>query len=493
ALEHPKLWGGLIDLPLHIDHQTAARVAAVLSPGLAEDQTAVRSTGVFARRMRHAPPATTGEWHPTGTTLITGGTGGIGARLARWLASNGAPHLLLLSRRGPEAPGVDKLTQELKALGSQVTVIACDVADRPRLEQALGQIPADKPLSTIFHAAGVLNYLPITKLTSAELDNVLRPKSHAAAHLHELARHHPVTTFLLFSSGAATWGSGQQSAYAAANHYLDALAHHRHHDHQPATSLAWGLWGDAGMVADEAATAFLARFGVHPIQPDLAIRGLHQAIAAGTTALTIASIDWARFIPTFTAARTSPLLADLPENSRSAAADKAAVAPLVAELAGATAAQRNQILLRHVQTQAAATLGLPSPATVPAHKPFQELGFDSLTAVQLRNQLNASTGLHLPTTVVFDRPTPQELADYLHTRLEGHGTPTEGTILAELAKWAAASASGQVDAAARRRIAVRMRSLATSWSDGPAANGRDLETATADDMFALISEEFGKS
>jgi acyl carrier protein len=297
----------------------------------------------------------------------------------------------------------------------------------------------------------------------------------------------------LFSSGAATWGSGQQSAYAAANHYLDALAHHRHHDHQPATCLAWGLWGDVGMVADEASTAFLARFGVHPIQPDLATKGLHQAIAAGTTALTIASIDWARFIPTFTAARPAPLLAGLPENSQPAAADKAAAAPLVAELAGATAAQRNQILLRHVQTQAAATLGLPSPAAVPAQKPFQELGIDSLTAVQLRNQLNASTGLQLPTTVVFDRPTPQELAGYLHTRLEGHGAPTEGTILAELAKWEAACASGQVDAAARRRIAVRMRSLATSWSDGPAANGRDLETATADDMFALISEEFGKS
>jgi acyl carrier protein len=146
-----------------------------------------------------------------------------------------------------------------------------------------------------------------------------------------------------------------------------------------------------------------------------------------------------------------------------------------------------------VQAQAAATLGLPSPLAVPPHKPFQELGFDSLTAVQLRNQLNASTGLQLPTTVVFDRPTAQGLANYLHTRLAGQDVPTEGAILAELARWEAACASGEMDAAARRRIAVRMRSLLTSWSDGPAASGSDLETATADDMFALISEEFGKS
>ncbi len=130
---------------------------------------------------------------------------------------------------------------------------------------------------------------------------------------------------------------------------------------------------------------------------------------------------------------------------------------------------------------------------MPAHKPFQELGFDSLTAVQLRNQLNAGTGLQLPTTVVFDRPTPQELADYLHTRLAGQDVPTEGSILAELARWEGAGASDELDAAARRRIAVRMRSLLTAWSGGRATPGHDLERATADDMFALISEEFGKS
>ncbi|WP_343871442.1 SDR family NAD(P)-dependent oxidoreductase, partial [Dactylosporangium roseum] len=425
ALEHPKLWGGLIDLPLHIDQHTAPRIAALLAPGQPEDQTAIRPTGTFARRMRHAPPAPTvpATWQPTGTTLITGGTGGIGAHLARWLASNGAPHLLLLSRRGPAAPGADALTQELEHLGTDVTITACDAADRGQLEQALSRIPADQPLTTVIHAAGVPNYIPVTNLTTTELDNVLRPKTQAAAHLHDLTKDHPVTTFLLFSSGAATWGSGQQSAYAAANHYLDALAHHRHHDHQPATSLAWGLWGEAGIAAAQSTVAYFSRFGLHAMNPDLATKALRQAVTAGTPTLTIADIDWAQFTPAFTAGRPAPLLADLPENSRPAAdgakPGATATTPLGQELRRATPSRRYQILLNHVRTEAAATLGHSGADAIPANKPLRELGFDSLTAVQLRNQLNRATGLELPATIIFDQPTPQALARYIEGELLG--------------------------------------------------------------------------
>ncbi|MBV9446187.1 MAG: SDR family NAD(P)-dependent oxidoreductase, partial [Streptosporangiaceae bacterium] len=496
ALEHPRLWGGLIDLPATIDQRTASQVAAILTPGQPEDQVAIRSSAVWARRLEHAPPGARrpdAEWRPTGTTLITGGTGGIGGHLARWLAAAGAPHLLLTSRRGPGAPGADELTQELKDLGSSVTITACDAADRAQLEETLRYIPADLPLTTVIHAAGVLSYAPITDLSPATLSDVLGPKSHAAVHLHELVQDHPVSTFLMFSSGAATWGSGQQAAYAAANHYLDALAQHRHAHDQPATSLAWGLWSDVGMAADQASTAFLSRFGIHSLHPDLATKALHHAITANATTLTIANIDWTRFTPTFTTGRPAPLLADLPENHQATEPSGTAATPLVEELTGATAAQREQILLDHVQTQTAATLGLPSRVEVPPDKPFSDLGFDSLTAVQLRNQLNASTGLRLPTTLVFDRPTPRELADYLYGQLVGHDRPTEGSILAELDRWEAVGARGEVDPAARRRIAVRMRSLLASWNGGPAASSRDLETATADDMFELISEEFGKS
>ncbi|MDN3360143.1 SDR family NAD(P)-dependent oxidoreductase, partial [Actinomadura sp. DC4] len=497
ALEHPKLWGGLVDLPATIDRTTSDRLAALLAPGQPEDQVAVRSSAVWARRLEHAPPGEHGPgpgWKPTGTTLITGGTGGIGAHLARWLAAAGAPHLILTGRRGPEAPGADELVRELKDLGAGVTIAACDAADRAQVEETLRLVPADQPLTTVVHAAGVTSYVPIADLTPATLSEVLGPKSYGAAHLHELTRDHPVTTFLMFSSGAATWGSGQQGAYAAANHYLDALAQHRRTRHQAGTSLAWGLWSDVGMVADQASTDFLSRFGIRPLHPDLATKALHQAVTAGTTTLTIADVDWAQFTPTFTTARPAPLLTDLPENRQAAAAPGGgAVTPLVEELTAASAAQRAQLLLQHVQTQTAATLGLPSRDAVPPHKPFQELGFDSLTAVQLRNQLNASTGLHLPTTLVFDQPTPHELAEYLHGELVDQDTPTEGSILATLDRWEAACASDEVDAASRRRIAVRMRSLLTTLTGDPAASRGDLETATADDMFELISKEFGKS
>ncbi|MBV9446072.1 MAG: SDR family NAD(P)-dependent oxidoreductase, partial [Streptosporangiaceae bacterium] len=439
ALEHPRLWGGLIDLPATIDQRTASQVAAILTPGQPEDQVAIRPTGVLARRMRHAPPtpAFPAGWKPAGTTLVTGGTGGIGGHLARWLAAAGAPHLLLTSRRGPDAPGASELEEELRHLGSNVTITACDAADRTQLVQALASIPPDQPLTTIIHAAGVPNYIPIADLTLGELDRVLRPKSHAAAHLHDLAQHHPVTTFLMFSSGAATWGSGQQAAYAAANHYLDALAHHRHNRRQPATSLAWGPWSEAGVAADQATLAFFSRFGLHSLHPDLATKALHHAITANTTTLTIANIDWTRFTPTFTTGRPAPLLADLPENRQPATASgagtSAAATPLGQQLEGAPPSRRHQILLNHVRTEAAATLGHSGTDAIPAHKPFRELGFDSLTAVQLRNQLNQTTGLELPVTMIFDHPTPQELTAYIEGELLGERPPAPAAAVVRAA------------------------------------------------------------
>ncbi|QXJ26136.1 SDR family NAD(P)-dependent oxidoreductase [Actinomadura graeca] len=500
ALEHPRTWGGLIDLPAAPDAGTPARFAAVLAAGPPEDQVAIRSAAAWARRLVHAPPQEpdpAAAWRPAGTTLVTGGTGGIGARLALWLAREGAPHLVLTSRRGADAPGAPELAAELKALGTAVTIAACDAGDREAVRGVLDGIPADLPLTAVVHAAGVSTYAPVADLTPRALDEVLRPKSHAAQHLHELTRHMDLSAFVLFSSGAATWGSGQQAAYAAANSHLDALAEHRRAQGLPATSVAWGAWGEVGMASDDASLAFFSRFGLHPVPPDLAIRALHQAVSQGATTLTVADIDWERFTPTFTAQRPAPLLDDLPENDPSAGADGAASAtPLVEELTGLPPGQRMRALLGHVQAQAAAAVGLPSPDAVPPGRPFQELGFDSLSAVQLRNQLNAATGLRLPTTLVFDHPTPQELASHLHGRLVADDTPTEDTVMAELDRWEAAWAADEADEAARRRIGLRMRALLARWTEG--GTGRpdrhqDLETATAEDIFDVISTEFGKS
>ncbi len=422
ALEYPRLWAGLVDLPARIDHQTLPRLAAALIQQ-DEDQIALRPTGVHARRLVHAKPAEIKVgWQPEGTTLITGGTGGIGAVLARWLADQGAPHLHLTSRRGPDAPGAHQLAAELTDLGTQVTVTACDVSDPDQLRALIEAHPP----TAVIHAAGVPNYIGIAELSGADLDEVLRPKALAALHLHELTRELELSAFVMFSSGAGVWGSGQQGAYGAANHFLDALAEHRHGLGLPATSVAWGPWADAGMAADQTTLTFFSRFGLHPLDAELCVKALHQAISSGEPTLTVANFDWARFTPTFTAQRPSPLLADLPENRRenvAAEQESGAVAgssqELQRELASANPVQQRQVLLQHVREQAAATLGHADVDSVPASKPFQELGFDSLTAVELRNRLNKSTGLTLPTTVVFDHPTPDALAGVLRAELSG--------------------------------------------------------------------------
>ncbi|NDZ86209.1 SDR family NAD(P)-dependent oxidoreductase, partial [Streptomyces sp. SID10115] len=251
ALEYPRLWGGLVDLPARIDHQSLNRLAAALAPAPAardEDQIAIRPSGIHARRLAHAPatPRNSGvSWQPRGTTLITGGTGGIGAVLARWLAREGAPHLLLTSRRGPDAPGAQELAAELRGLGTAVTLTACDVSDPRQLRDLLDGTPPEHPLTAVIHAAGMTDLTSIADLTTARLDDVLGSKSDAARNLHELTRDMDLTAFVMFSSGAGVWGSGQQGAYGAANHFLDALADHRRSQGLPATSIAWGPWAEA--------------------------------------------------------------------------------------------------------------------------------------------------------------------------------------------------------------------------------------------------------
>ncbi|MEU6126736.1 SDR family NAD(P)-dependent oxidoreductase, partial [Streptomyces sp. NPDC047123] len=507
ALEHPRLWAGLVDLPARIERRTLGRLAAALLPQ-EEDQTAVRPTGRHTRRLTHAPatpsPGAVGSepgGQPRGSTLITGGTGGIGAVLARWLAHRGAPHLHLTSRRGPDAPGARELAAELEASGTAVTLTACDVGDPDQLRALLDRTPAEHPLSAVIHAAGITDLTPIGELTSARLGEVLGSKADAAWRLHELTRDADLSAFVMFSSGAGVWGSGQQGAYGAANHFLDALAEHRRSLGLPATSIAWGPWAEAGMSADEESLAYFKRFGLHPIAPDLCVKALQRAVDSGEATLTVANFDWTTFTPTFTAQRPSPFLDDIPENRREAeqTGSAAETSAFREELAKTPASKRHGFLVQHVRTYAAATLGR-TVEDIPAAKPFQELGFDSLTAVQLRNQLNTTTGLTLPATVIFDHPTPEVLAAHLRGQLGDDGEATgEGSVLAALDQWDAASGTARMDEAARRRIAGRLQVLVAKWSpaqDGPEGADSahaDLEAASADDIFDLISSEFGKS
>ncbi|NYV78495.1 SDR family NAD(P)-dependent oxidoreductase, partial [Streptomyces sp. UH6] len=244
ALEEPTRWGGLIDLPEVLDTQTWQHTAAVLASDDGEDQTAVRPAGVLARRITRAAPAPTGKaWKVRGTVLITGGTGGLGARVACWAAANGAEHIVLTSRRGPDAPGAAELRTRIEELGATATVVACDTTDRDALTTLADTLRTDgTPVRAVVHTAGIGQATPLATMTPTDLTDVMDAKVTGAANLHTVFADTDLDAFVLFSSIAATWGSGGQAAYAAANTYLDALAHHRHTHHLPATSIAWGPW-----------------------------------------------------------------------------------------------------------------------------------------------------------------------------------------------------------------------------------------------------------
>ncbi|WP_449288908.1 type I polyketide synthase, partial [Micromonospora mangrovi] len=428
ALEHPDRWGGLIDVPADADARTARRVVDAIGAD-GEDQLAVRDSGVFARRLVRAPrPAgADATWRPSGTVLITGGTGALGARMARWVVAHGAAHVLLASRRGPDAPGAADLRRELESQGATVTVAACDTTDRAQLTALLDGIPAAQPLTAVVHAAGVLDDGILDSLTPERIGGVLAPKATAALLLDELTRPLDLDAFVLFASTAGIWGGPGQANYAAANAVLDALAEHRRAAGHAATSIAWGPWADAGMADSAAVEARQRKGGIHPLPPESAVTVLHQAVGDGEATLTVAGVDWQRYAPAFTASRRSPLLDAIPE-ARAAldAADGDTGGDpdgLTGRLAQLTAAEGERELLDLVRRHVAGVLGFASPAEVEPTHVFSAIGFDSLTAIELRNRLGLATGLRLPATMIFDYPTPYALVRHLRRELVGDAAP----------------------------------------------------------------------
>ncbi|MGW0517514.1 type I polyketide synthase [Crossiella sp. NPDC003009] len=430
ALEYPDSWGGLADLPDEVDSAVLTQLAAVVTGGYGdEDQLLVRREGAAARRLVRAPGAgnapsagATARYQPAGTVLVTGGTGGIGAHVARWLAREGASHLVLASRRGPDAPGAAELTTELTELGAQVTVLACDVADRA----AIAELLEAHPPNAVFHAAGVLDDGVIDSLTSDSFARVLAVKCAAAQHLHELTA--DLDAFVLFTSTAGVIGAAGQANYAAANAYLNALARSRRANGLPATAVAWGPWAGAGMAAEAgAATERMRRAGLFPLPPSRAVEALAGAIGGAEAVLTVADVDWSRFAPALAAARPMPLFADL--HGTTAPVEAEPVATLREELAEVSGPARQRRMAELVRTQVAMVLGHTGIDTVDVELPFRDLGFDSLTTLELRNGLAAATGLKLAASLVYDHPTPRELAAFLLGELFGD-SPTTAPVLA---------------------------------------------------------------
>jgi NADPH:quinone reductase-like Zn-dependent oxidoreductase/thioesterase domain-containing protein len=369
---------------------------------------------------------------PEGTVLVTGGTGGLGARFARHLAErHGARHLLLTSRRGPAAAGAAELVADLEALGATVRVEAADAADRDRLAALLGSLA--RPLTAVVHAAGVLDDGVVESLTADQVDRVLRPKLDAAAHLDELTAGADLSAFVLFSSVAALIGSPGQANYAAANAALDALATRRQAAGRPATSLAWGLWDGAGMAAGLAGAevARLERMGVGALSTELGTALYDEAVRLAPAVLAPVRLDPAALRAQARAGLLPPMLRGL---VRAPARRAGGDGSLPGRLAGVTGADREKLVLELVQAQVAAVLGYAAGAAVDPDRAFKDLGFDSLGSVELRNRLGQASGVRLPSTLVFDHPTPAAVA---------------GFLLAELAEAAEAGPAGPAPAAPR--------------------------------------------
>ena len=428
GLEEPARWGGLLDLPAEPNERAFERLCEVLGDAGGEREIAVRATGTFASRLVHVPPGAQGAegaYAPRGTVLVTGGTGALGAHVARWLARSGAEHILLASRRGLDAPGAGELVAELESLGAGVSVVGCDVADRAQVEELLAGVPEEQRLDGVFHVAGVLDDGLLEGLTAERLDRVLCAKVDAARHLHELTEGIELSAFVLFSSIAGTLGSGGQGAYAAGNAFLDALAQLRRARGVTATSVAWGAWAGDGMAAGVAERLRQGGMRAMPVAP--ALVGLQQALDRGEPHVVFADVDWERLLAGSGSGGARALLGELPEVQRvlreraaveGAGAERAG-SPLAARLAGVPAGEREREVLELVRAQAAAVLGHASAEAVPAGRAFKEIGFDSLAGVQLRNRLAAESGLRLPATLVFDHPTPAELAAHLLALLDG--------------------------------------------------------------------------
>ncbi|WP_146057699.1 type I polyketide synthase, partial [Streptomyces sp. SM10] len=416
GLELPQVWGGLVDVAGVVDERVLGRLCGVLAGGGGEDQVAVRGSGVFGRRVVRAPGSGGGAGVVVGgTVLVTGGSGALGGHVARWVVGEGAGRVVLVSRGGSVS---GELVSELEGLGAEVVVAACDVSDRGALAGLVEEVESvGGPVRAVFHAAGVGQMTGLVGMTADEFSGVLRAKVTGADNLDAVFGDRGLDAFVLFSSISAVWGSGGQGAYAAANAHLDALAERRRARGLTATSIAWGPWAEGGM-ADGEAAEHLRRHGLTAMAPTMAVTGLAQALQESDSVITVADVDWQLFTQTFTAMRTSPLLSELTELDEPASAESRP-SSLPDQFGVLSEAERASALLDLVRRQVASVLGHRNTARIPADRAFQQLGFDSLTAVELRNLLQKETGLGLPTTLVFDCPNPAALADYLSARLFG--------------------------------------------------------------------------
>ncbi|MDX3854927.1 type I polyketide synthase [Streptomyces sp. AK02-01A] len=501
----------------------AEAVTAALHAG--EPQLAVRSGRMYVPRLARitAEPTAGGAHFGTGTVLVTGAMGTLGALVARHLVTeHGVRRLLLTSRRGPAAEGASELRAELTALGARVRVVACDMAEREAVAALLASVPAEHPLTAVVHTAGVLDDGIVAGLTHEQMASVLRPKVAAAWHLHDLTRELDLAAFVLFSSAAGTLGSPGQANYAAANAFLDGLAHHRRATGLRALSLGWGLWADdSGMTSamGSADVARMARSGVAPMAAEAGLALFDASLSADRAFLLAARIDTAALRAAAASGPTPAVFRGLVRaTSRRVVRDVSghpgtAGSAWARGLDGLDVAQQREKVLELVRGEVAAVLGHSNPRKVDTGRGFKDLGFTSLTSVELRNRLAAASGLRLPTTLVFDHPTLEALAERLRGELAPDGQDADTSLLAEIERLeralldrsaapTAPASSGPdgtgVDDATHEKIGARLQALLWKWNDllvtpEDTAPDDDLTAATDDELFDALDDELGIS
>ncbi|MEU1982551.1 type I polyketide synthase [Nocardia sp. NPDC019395] len=462
-------------------------------------QTTVRDSQMFVPRLSggavtdEPQSLDRGAMFGHGTVLITGGTSGLGAVLARHLVvTHGVEHLLLVSRRGEAAPGAADLVAELTALGAETRVAACDVGDRADIAAVLDSIAPEHRLTAVIHSAGVIDDATLEKLTAEQIDRVLVPKVDGALHLDELTRGHDLSAFIMFSSVAAIFGAPGQGNYAAANSFLDGLAHARRAQGLPALSLAWGPWNqDVGMTGamDRAAVARWERLGIEVLGNDNGTALFDAAIASDEPVAACVEFDRAAL-----AAHAGTGL--LPEVLESLVPARARRVPggstgrFAARVAAAPEEQRDELILEFVRELTAAVLGHPSAAAIDPEIPFNELGFDSLGGVELRNRLAEETAMKLPSTLVFDYPAAAAVAKLLSSRWSATSTISAADEQIDSLQSLFATMTSDRE---KERLAERIRSLlAEALHAGESSPGSDraaVESASADELFALIDQQ----
>ncbi|MCQ8835685.1 type I polyketide synthase [Streptomyces malaysiensis] len=453
-------------------------------------------------RLATGPDSSDAVLDPEGTVLITGASGFLGSLIARHLvARHGARRLLLVSRRGPHAEGMAELAAELQSLGAETAVVACDVADRTAVAELLAAVPAEHPLTAVVHAAGVLDDGALENLSPERFDSVLRSKVDAAWNLHELTQGQGVASFVLFSSIAGVVGNPGQANYATANTFLDTLARHRQAMGLPGVSLAWGLWAqDRGMggTIDKIGTTRIERSGIAPLDADTGLHLLDEALATPRESVFVPiRLDVAALRRRATAEELPAPFRGLVHAGARRVETASSTPPGVfasGDRFGALPAdQQYDLVLEAVGANVALVLGLPSPEVLDAHRGFLDMGFDSLTAVELRNRLGTVTGLQLPTTLVFDYPNTSALAGYLHDRLipdPDNEAAVDSTVLQELDKLEAVLAADPIDPRMRGIVSARLQEVLSKWGAAQSAPqgtaAVDIESATDDELFETL-------